>query len=71
MPKPPCPYFRVRATDSHQAPIESIDAEINSLPEHLGGKDVALIAVLDALKKYFEANPSLHRLEVEVVNEAG
>lgn len=50
--------------------MQMIDADIEKLPEHLDGNDVALIAVLDALKKYYEANPTLSRLEIQVIVDA-
>jgi hypothetical protein len=61
------PYLKLRATDKERGELESIDANIHTLPAHLDGKDAALIAVLDALKKYYEANPTLSRLEIEIV----
>lgn len=59
MSTPARPYLKLRATDKSRGEIESIDANIFTLPERLDGQGVALIAVLDALKKYYEANPNL------------
>lgn len=67
MPPPTRPYFKLRATDKNRGEIETIDASIFALPERLGGDDAALIGVLDAMRKYYEANPNLAKLEIEIV----
>lgn len=67
MPPPERPYLKLSANDKERAEIESIDASICALPERLGGDDAPLIEVLDAMGKYYEANPQLAKLEIENV----
>lgn len=67
VPPPERPYLKLPATDEERAEIESIDASIYALPERLGGDDATLIGVLDAMRKYYEANPQLAKLEIENV----
>jgi hypothetical protein len=67
VPPPKRPYLKLRATDKERAEIESIDASIFALPERLGGDDAPLIGVLDAMRRYYEANPQLAKLEIEIV----
>ena len=61
------PYFRLRASDKERGEIANIEADIFKLPEELGLADTALIGVLDAIRRFYEHNPTLKKLEIAVV----
>lgn len=49
------------------SPTFLVDLSASLAVEELGFDDTALIGVLDALRRYYEQNPTLARLEIQVI----
>jgi hypothetical protein len=59
--------IRIQITDKADGEIANIETDIVSLPDHPDFKSEKFEGLIDALVAFFERNPNLDRIEVQVV----
>lgn len=58
---------RIQITDKVDGRIANVETDVVSLPDHPDFKSEKFEGLMDALVSFFERNPTLDRIEVQVV----
>jgi hypothetical protein len=64
------PQLQITTYDTDGEQLDKLTTNISSVPAHLGYDDAALIALLNAARRYDERHPRLAAIEIAVVTEA-
>jgi hypothetical protein len=63
------PVLRIRIVDKREGEIANVETDVVSLPDHPQFKNDRFAGILDALRAFYEANPMLERINVEVIGD--
>ena len=63
------PQLTLRAYDMAGKELNNVQTKISGVPENLGFDDAALIALLDAARRYHVRYPTLASIEIELVRD--
>ena len=65
------PQLQLTTYDTAGRQLDKLTTAMSAVPDGLGVDDAALIALLDAVKRYHHRHPALATIEIEVVSRGG